>query len=336
MKSLKVLVLLHQSLVPPEKVTKKELIDASWRMEYYVIEALKNLGHKVLLCPLYDDLSPIRKEQEEFQPDIAFNMLEEFDGEAIFDANVVSYLELIKLRYTGCNPRGLILSRDKALSKKIMTYHRIPVPKFMTIPIGKKVAIKKMQYPLFVKSLNEEASLGISQASMVETESALRERVEFIHKKLQTAAIVEEFIEGRELYIGVMGNQRLQVFTPSELTFGQSDTPEKEFATRKVKWDEKYRKRNAIRSKVCENLSPELMRKIQHIVKKVYRVLDLNSYARIDIRLKGEVPYVIEANPNPAISPDDDFAFTAKHSGISYEDLIQKLLKLGMQDRKTS
>src|SRR5687768_11785156 len=154
-------------------------------MEYDVIETLRELGHTVHVLGIHDDLSGIRPSAEEFKPHIIFNLMEAFADVTTFDQNVVSYLELLHLPYTGCNPRGLILARDKALSKKLLAYHRIPVPDFTVIRRGRAPKLpKKMDFPLIVKSLFFEASAGISQASVVENEDQLARRVQFIHDSL--------------------------------------------------------------------------------------------------------------------------------------------------------
>src|SRR5688500_1554403 len=182
-------------------------------MEYDVIETLRELGHTVHVLGIHDDLSGIRPSAEDFEPHIVFNLMEAFADVPTFDQNVVSYLELLRLPYTGCNPRGLVLARDKGLSKKLLAYHRIPVPEFTVVRPGRKPVLpKRLRFPLIVTSLFFEASAGISQASVVENVEQLARRVRFIHDKLGTAAIVEQFIDGRELYVGVIGNERLEVF----------------------------------------------------------------------------------------------------------------------------
>src|SRR5690606_19560 len=151
-------------------------------------------------------------EVENFKPDIVFNLLEEFHGETLYAQNVVSLLELLRVPYTGCNPRGQMLARGKDLSKKLLKYHRVPVPAFAVFPIGRKVRRPgRLKFPLIVKSLSEDASRGIAQASVVDSDEKLNERVAFIHKRIKTAAIAEEYIDGREIYVGVIGNDRLQV-----------------------------------------------------------------------------------------------------------------------------
>ena len=212
-KKLRVLVLMHEDLVPPDDLDDPPREDIlQFKTEYDVVTGLERLGHEVHKLGVWDELAPLRKALQEGDPDIVFNLLEEFHGQAVYDHNVVSYLELMRTPYTGCNPRGLVLARDKALSKKILHYHRIRVPRFAVVPLDRKFRRpQRLDFPLIVKSLVEEASTGISRASVVHDEDKLSERIRFIHQHVRTDAIVERYIEGRELYVGVMGNQRLTV-----------------------------------------------------------------------------------------------------------------------------
>src|SRR5262245_45605839 len=233
---------MHDYLVPPEDVTGVDTATAQWRTEYDVLSTLRDeLGHEVKALGRKDHLGAIRDANETFKPHIAFNLLEAFHEVGTFDQNVVSYLELLRLPYTGCNPRGMFLARDKALSKKLLHYHRIPVPEFAVVRRGRKpTLIKRLQFPLIVKSLTQEASIGISQASVVQDESKFKERCQFIHDSIGTDAIVERYIEGRELYCGVLGNERLRVLPVWELTFNNLPERQRNIATERVKWSPKY------------------------------------------------------------------------------------------------
>jgi D-alanine-D-alanine ligase len=334
MKRLRVLCLTHEDLVPPESVPASTVFhDEDWRTEQYVLSTLRKLGHEATILGVRYDLGVIRAGVEEFKPDIIFNLLEEFHDQPLYDQNVVAYLELVPVPYTGCNPRGMVLARDKALTRKVLTYHRIPGPEFAVFERGRKVKRPaKLSLPLFVKSQVEEASLGISQASIVHSDQELAERVRFMHERYRTDVIVEEYIEGRELYVGILGYERLTVLPIWELVFERMPDDVPHIATRKVKWDPKYQKKHGITSREAQGLSAELKQKIQNVCKRTYRALGLSGYARIDLRLKenGEI-YVIEANPNPEIAFAEDFADSAKKCGISYEELIQKILSLGMR-----
>ena len=335
MRRLRILVLMHKDLVPPEQLNGQDLQAVEWKTEYDVVSTLRKLGHEVTALGVKSDLEVIRGAVEQWKPHIAFNLLEEFDGVAVYDQNVVSYLELLHVPYTGCNPRGLMLARDKALSKQVMSYHRIPYPEFMVVPLHRMVRRPKwLAFPLIVKSVSEEASLGISQASIVEDEDKLRERVAFIHDSVGTGALVERYIEGRELYVGVMGNAHLQVLPVWELVMDNMPEEAKRIATERVKWSRKYQDKYGIRSAEAKNLPEGVADKIQHLAKRVYRALGLSGYARIDMRMDGEGNiYVLEANPNPQIADDEDFAESARKAEVPYKNLLQELIHIGMRWR---
>jgi D-alanine-D-alanine ligase len=336
MKPQRVLVLVHKHLVPPEDTAGVDVTTVEWKTEFDVIATLRENGHEVKVLGIQDELNPIRQAAEEWKPTIAFNLLEAFDNVNLFDQNVVGYLELLRMPYTGCNPRGLLLSRDKSLSKKLLAYHRIPVPDFVVFRRGRKVRVPpRLQFPVIVKSLTQEASIGISQASVVGDEEKLRKRVEFIHENVGTHAIAERYIHGRELYVGVLGNERLQVFPVWEMQFSKMMEGDNwPIATERVKWSTKYQKKHGIVTAMAENLPEGLVASVGKVVKRVYRTLDLTGYARIDIRMDeaGKI-YVLEANANPQIAYGEDFAESAEHAGISYEALLDRILALGLQWR---
>ncbi len=334
MRQLRVLALVSENLVPPDSMegsTDKEIDE--WKTEYDVVTTLREMGHHVDVLGLSDDLTPLRDAIVRTKPHVAFNLLEEFHGVVTYDHAIVSYLELMRQPYTGCNPRGLMISKDKALSKKILSYHRIPSPKFAVFPLARKVLRpKKLGFPIFVKSVIDDASLGISQASVVHDDKELADRVAFIHEHTQADALAEEFIEGRELYVGVIGNDRLQTFPVWELLFTKSDAPI--IATRKVKWDRNYQEKLGVETSEAQNLTPQFERQIARICKKVYQALDMSGFARMDLRLRaaGRV-YVLEANANPNLAFGEDFAESAEKIGIAYEDLLSKIIALGMRYR---
>ncbi len=333
MKRHRVLVLLHPELMPPDSLKGRTNEEINvWKTEYDVISTLRASGHDVLPLGVADELKPIRDEIDRWKPDIVFNLLEEIHGEAIYDHAVASYLELLRIPYTGCNPRGLILARGKDLSKKLVHYHRIPVPAFAVFPMQRKVRRPpRLKLPLIVKSLSEDASLGISQASIVETDEKLEERVTFIHERVKTAAIAEQYIEGREIYVGVFGNERRRVLPIWELEFGSSAMGARTIATENVKHNLEYQQRHGVDQGPAKDLSPPLRARINSIVKRVCRTLELDGYARIDFRLTAEgVPYFIEANPNPEIAKIEEFAQAAAHDGIAYPDLLNRIIALGI------
>ncbi len=336
MRKLRILALMHEDLVPPDEIDGRDPNEVEqWRMEYDVCSTLQQLGHDVLKLGVRDELRPIRLALDAFEPHITFNLLEEFRGEAVYDWSVVAYLELLRQRYTGCNPRGLMLARDKALSKKILAWHRIKVPDFAVFPIGRRARRPaRLDYPLFVKSLIEEASLGISQASLVDSDDKLEERVRFIHDNVETDAIVERFIEGRELYVGVMGNERLQTLPAWELVWEKLPQDAPRIATAKVKWDKSYQRKLGVATRAA-GLEPADESRLAKLSKRIYRRLGLSGYARLDYRMDEHGSFfLLEANPNPQIATREDFADSALAAGIRYPKLLQRIVSIGLRGRR--
>ena len=333
MRKRRVLVLVHSDLVPPDSLEgHDEKAIREWKTEYDVVSTLRNMGHDARPLGVSDDLGAIRIAIEEFKPHVCFNLLEEFHGVALYDQHVVSYLELMRQPYTGCNPRGLTLAHDKALSKKVLAYHRIQAPRFKVFPVGRKVKKPaRLAYPLIVKSLTEDASLGISQASLVNNDEKLVERVRFMHEKIGTDAMADQYIDGRELYVGVLGNQRLQTLPIWELEFTNLPEGSAPIATEKVKWDEKYQEQIGIKTGPAKGLENGLAERILKTCKRTYRALGLSGYARIDLRLRADgAIFVIEANPNPQLAYDEEFAESAAHIKLKYEDVLHRILTLGL------
>ena len=336
MRKLRVLVLVREDLVPPDSLegsTDAQITE--WKTEYDVVSHLADSGHDVQVLGVSSDLAAIRTAIEDFKPHIAFNLLEEFHGVALYDQHVVSYLELLRQPYSGCNPRGLMLAHDKALSKKILTYHRVPTPRFRMFEIGRKVTRPAaLQFPLLVKSLTEEASRGISQSSIVQNDEKLAERVRFVHESIGTDAIAEQYIEGRELYVGLIGNLRLKTFPVWEMRFTKLPDGAPPIATEKVKFDAKYQKAIGVKTGPAADLSDETVQRIVKLCKRSYRLLGLSGYARMDLRLtEADQVFLLEANPNPELAIDEEFSESAAHTGLDYDSLLQRILSLGLQYR---
>jgi D-alanine-D-alanine ligase len=332
-KRLRVLLLVHESLVPPDGLkgyTEQEIDE--WRTEYDVKSALAAMGHEVRVLGLGDNLNDLRNAILDWKPDIAFNLLEEFQGIVTHDQHVVAFLELMRQPYTGCNPRGMMLSRDKVLSKQVLAYHRIPTARFALLPRKRRFsAPRRLKFPLFVKSATEDASLGISQASIVHDATRLRERVEFIHEQTGSDALVEEYIEGRELYIGVLGNERLTSFPIWEMDFGTLPDVMAGIATRKVKWDRKYQAKHGIATGPARGLPDGMPARVARLARRIYRALCMSGYGRIDLRLRpdGSV-FVLEANANPNLSQTEDFSVSALSAGVGYDALLARVVQLGL------
>ncbi len=310
-----------------------ELKTEDWKTEANVLEALQSLGCSAEHLAIFDDTDLIRQKLQSFQPDLIFNLADQFKNNRAFDQNIVSFLELHDVPFTGCGSTGLTLCKHKGISKKILSYHRIRVPDFTIVHRGQRIARpKRLAFPILVKPLKEEASFGIAQASFVENDDQFRERVAFIHEKYDHDVIAEEYIEGRELYVSVLGNHRLQVFPFRELIFKEVPPDEPKIATYTAKWDEDYRKRWGIQNEFARQLDEVLIRQIDQTCKKIYRLLAIDGYARLDLRLTTENEVVfIEANPNPILAQDEDFAQSALKADLSYPQLIEKIMQLGMQ-----
>jgi len=335
-RKLRIMVLAHQDLVPPDDVTSySEEEYQDWKTEFDVISTLREAGHDVMPLGVYDDLGVIREAIHENRPHIAFNLLEEFHDNSLFDHHIASFLELMRQPYTGCNPRGLMLAHDKSLTKKLLAYHKISIPRFRVIPIGRAVKMpKNCDFPLIVKALYEEGSYGLAQASVVNTEDKLKERVAYMHEQLGSPAIVEEYIEGRELYVAIMGNRRLQALPVIELVFGKMTEGTQKIATSRVKWDWKYQEAHGIDTLVAKDLSDEMTRHVMHRARRAYHILGLSGYARVDMRLTPEGRlYVLEANANPDLGYGEEFCSAAEAAGIDYPGLLHKIISLGLRYR---
>jgi D-alanine-D-alanine ligase len=335
-KRLRVVVLTHQDLVPPDSVeglTQKEI--QPWKTEFAVADTLRSMGHEVQVLGVSDDLLPIRRLVEGWQAQVVFNLLMEFQDVGAFQAHVASYLELLNVPCTGCNPLGILLARDKALTKKILRYHRVPTAHFAVFRPGARLRLRRgLRYPLIVKSVDEEASVGISQKSVVHDEAQLRDRVEFVQRQVGSAAIAEEYIEGRELTVGVLGNDRLKVLPVWELFFHKLPEGSLPIATARAKWDLAYQERVGIDTGPARDLPAPAERRIARLARRVYRALELSGYARLDLRLApdGQV-FVIEANATPDIAPDEDLALAAERAGLAYPRLLQRILNLALRYR---
>jgi D-alanine-D-alanine ligase len=333
-KKLKVLALFDA--IRPTKLDQDlsaEMKTEDWKTEANVLAALRTLGCISEHLAIFDDLDLLRQKLTTFAPNVIFNLADQFKNNRGFDQNIVSFLEMQGVPFTGCGATGLLLCKHKGISKKILSYHRIRVPDFVIIPRGKRIARpKRLRFPIVVKPLKEEASLGIAQASFVESDEQFRERVAFIHDKYDGDVIAEEYIAGRELYVSLMGNLRLTVFPIRELIFREVPPDEPKMATYRAKWDEEYRKRWGLQNQFAKGLEPALFAHIEQICKRIYRLLTIDGYARIDLRLTpaNEV-YFIEANPNPILAEDEDFALSAGKAGLAYPELIERIVHHGLK-----
>src|SRR5580765_1309349 len=276
-KKLKVLVLFDgTSPTTVDQDFSDELKTKEWKTEANVMNALGALGHAAEHLAIFADLDLLRQKLETFAPDVLFNLVEQFRNNPGFDQNIVSFFEMQGLPFTGCGSTGLTLCKHKGISKKILHYHGIHVPNFVVVPRGQRIGRpRQLKFPILVKPVKEEASYGISQASFVENDEQFRERAAFIHEKHDADVIAEEYIEGRELYVGLMGNLRLAVFPIRELIFREVPPDEPKIATYRAKWDEEYRKRWGLQNQFAEDLDPALVAQIEQMCKRIYRLLTI-------------------------------------------------------------
>lgn len=299
--------------------------------EYEIADALLTNGHAVRLVGVNDDLHDLSAQLAEFQPDYVFNCAESFESKAPLDYVFPAVLEAEGYRYTGSPPVALLLTRNKGVSKKVLAYHGIRVPGFVSYRPNERVeAAPPLAFPLVVKPMQEDASAGIAKASVVYNLEALAERVAFVHANFAQSAIAEEYVEGRELYVSVVGNgECLEILPIVEMVFDkQSTKPEERIATQLAKWDEPYRERNNIRNVFARPIAQTARERLEEACRVAFNVLGLRDYARFDVRLTADQEiWVIEANANPFISFGHDVANAAEKAGMDYEAFVERILQ---------
>lgn len=295
-------------------------------MEFHVIESLRMLGHTVIPVPAVDDIQQLIQALKEAEPELVFNLTEHHNGDRRMDVCLAGLLDLLKLPYTGGNTRSLLLCRHKALSKQLLMAYGIAVPGFCCIPPDDIRDAAKLDYPLLIKPAQEDGSDGISLSSLVTNEDELRKRVKMIRRRMHQPAICEEYIEGRELYVGILGNEHLHVLPPREVIFSTKDQGGPPIATYKVKQDNDYRKKWKVHYRHAR-ISQKRMEKIATVSKKIYKLLGLRDYGRIDFRVHPDgTVYFLEANANPDISMGDELAQAAMREHIAHEQLIDRIV----------
>ena len=332
-KSLRILVLFEVNDPPEPAEVYEEYMKTreDWFTEGHVVATLRENGHEVILGAIYKHPREVMDLVDQVKPDLVWNFVESFRGHRHYESNIAAVLDLLEVPYTGCGHRSLLLCQDKALSKEILKHHRVHVPRFVVSRLARPARrLAASLFPVLVKPLAEEGSVGISKDSFAETESQALKRVEFLHERFAQDVIVEQFIEGREIYVGVLGEMRMTVLPPRELKFSKVPEDEPKFASYKAKWDDDYRERWGIYNTFAEDLTEPVLKEIQTVARRSYRVLQMRGYGRIDIRLTAEGRvFVVEANPNPQIAMYEDFAEAARKAGISYNDLIEQIARMG-------
>lgn len=301
-----------------------------WTTEASLIKTLTKLGHEARPFGIFDSFEPLLAMVKEWRPDVIFNLAEAFRGDRAHEPDLASLFELLGVAYTGARPLALGLCKDKALAKNIAASAGARVPRFEVSRRGRPLTkLGEFPYPAIVKPLELESSAGISQDSFAGTEKQALERARFVHQRLEQDAIIEEYIEGREIYVGVLGEgSRVETLPPRELFFESVPDGDPKFATFKAKWDENYRRKWGIRNGAAKPMTPELYANLSDVSKRIYQALGLSGYARLDLRVtkSGEIVF-LEANPNPGLAPGDEFVDAASSAGLGHEKLVARVLE---------
>jgi len=300
-------------------------------MEHDVLRALRRLGHDVSVLGIYDRVEPMVERLGQQSPDLIFNLAEQFANDRRHDKHVAGLLEMMDIPFTGTGATGLLLARDKALCKHLLSSFDVGVPGFWVFPFSKNITLPRgIRFPLVVKPAFGDGSEGISNNSLVEDEVALYDRIEMLQDRFKQDVIAEEYIEGHEVYIGLLGNDRLQVLPAYEVRFGKENQGGPKLATYQVKWNKAYRDKWKIQFGFAD-LPKKLSERVAIACRKTFHALQLRDYARIDLRITSkEEIYVLEANPNPDITQGEEMAEGARKVGMSYSRFIARLAQLAM------
>lgn len=336
MKKARILVLFDTDVEPPAQQDYRKLMESSDEAEFDVARALIGQGHDVRLFGFRSDLEQLVAGLRAAPIDLVFNLTERFRNVSALDYGVAAVLEMLDIPFTGATAAGLMLSRDKAVTKMVLAYHGLRIPHFMVCPRKEPVQRPSdIRFPLIVKPLDEDASVGISQSSVVREDQALAERVSFIHERHSTDAIVEEFIAGREVYVGVMGNDPPRALPPIEMVFGDGTDEEARIATFKVKWSVKHRESRGIQNRIAKGWPKQVMDSLADVAVRAYQAAGLRDYGRIDIRLAhDDEVYIVEANPNPYLADGEDLAWAAEEAGFLYPQFIEKIAEMALSRSK--
>lgn len=317
-----ILAFLETDSVEPDIVVKQ------------VAEALEGRGHQVSIVAMHDDVCKLVTELNRVQPEFVFNLLEAF-GDNVLGGQmaVAGILDLLGYPYSGGGPGELYLQEDKALSKKLLSYAGVLYPDFASFAINSEFETGgKLRMPLFVKPQRSDASIGIdAEKSLVRDTQHMLEQVLSIHKELNDSALAEEYIEGREFYIGVIGNAEPQALPIIEMDFSGMPSDLPHVMDNAAKFDEESERFKGTKAIIAE-LAPELTAKLQKVAIDSFRALRVRDYGRVDLRLteSGDI-YVIEVNANCYLEKDSEFAMSAKHAGIEYAELIEKIMTVSRE-----
>lgn len=320
----KILILFYQEY-PRGRPSRDEVVDQ-------IKKALLDLNYSVVLLPINRSIEKITNGITQEKPDLVFNLCETFRDNDKFDFNVAALLEMLHTPFTGSGSSSLFLSGNKEIGKKMFSYHNLPYPKFFVVSVGTAPEIpKNMSFPLFVKPNHEDASIGIDDQSVAPNEEKLQAKIKEIHTIIKDDAMVEEYIEGREFFVSILGHNLLHALPVIELAFSNWPPDKPKIYTYNAKIETASEEFKNTTMVVPEDLAPEIAVKMQDIAMKVFRALDATDYARVDLRLDKENKiYVLEANLNPYLAKKSETAFAAQLSGLGYEQLIGKIVELAL------
>jgi D-alanine-D-alanine ligase len=295
----------------------------------HVAEALRANGYEVSMYELRDESALLGLAKSNV--DLTLNMVEAYAGDDSREPHVAAFLELLELRYTGADPQALFLAQDKAVAKKIFDFHGIRTPRFASVYRGRLDHVDDLEFPLIVKPASEDGSVGIDAGAVVRNLREMMERASMIQEKFDCPALIEEFIEGREMYVGIIGNDKPVALPVVEMDFSKLPEDMPKIAGKEVKWEKGSAAYEATHSAAAKGLDDDLKRRLQEIALQVYAALKLRDYGRVDMRLTpdGRI-YVIEANPNPWLAPEAELAIAAGLAGRSYVELIGQIVELAL------
>jgi D-alanine-D-alanine ligase len=294
-----------------------------------VADALAEGGHKPQLLGIHDNLQELIDRLKEQKPDLVFNLCETFNDDYYGEMYVAAVLSMLNIRYTGTGPEGMAFRQNKAVTKKLLAFHNVQCPNYATFAKDNLEFAGKMRFPLFVKPLRRDASAGVSDSSLVTDYASLMKKIEYIHRELHDTALVEEYIEGREFYVSVLGNFPPEPLPLIELDFSKLPEGHPHIYSEKAKFDEDSEIYNLINFGVATDLTPELRNRITMAGAKAAHALQIHDYARVDIRLSQDgVPYVVEVNANPYLERTAEFAVAALQAGMGYSGLINRIVEI--------
>jgi D-alanine-D-alanine ligase len=296
-----------------------------------VAAALRAKQHQVSILGVHGDVDKLIRGLKRRKPDLVFNLMEMFGDDVCADYPVAALMDVMKIRYTGSGPGELLLTQDKVLSKKVLAFEGIQFPRFAVFSTAANLETGgNLRLPLFVKPSRMDASIGIGKKSLVHDTTTLMKRVVAIHEELDDAALAEEYIEGREFYVGVLGNEELQALPPIEMDFSGLPEGAPRVADQAAKWDTNSKEYQGTRS-VLAQVPDELRARLQKVSTDAYRALRVKDYGRVDLRLTdtGEI-YVLEVNASCYLEKDSEFAVAARAAGMEHADLVQRIVDLAM------